>query len=463
MTNRKFFKGMLIGSAPVILLPTIAATCENTATKSDQKDNKIYENTKLNTVLSSLKSTWETLKDNEKHDAIKTIAKAMKSDVKLSDDEVHYLISELNKDVGTFGGVVWYISSVESLIGKEQSYKFAKLAFDKLKESNKDKIDFGKKFMDNTSKIEADSNKSLPVVFMDIDETVLQNDLTEASAMINGGYSGATKEKNDLKANRFAIPGAVEFINYVHENGGLVFYNSDMNQSTAVRDAVKENLKKVGVKFVQDFQFWMRGSMPYLAENEAEISDEKTKDLSDDSLKKLANKLKFTTEYRETPWITWTNSSAAYRLGKKVYKTDRMEALDKNNEGFKLMGDKKVPLKTIMKIGDNYNDFFDRISKGKTNKERVDSYRSKELEINKYFDINGADVKHTVKKDNKYTLEKVPNPWKQVYVLVPGNAEYGGWLDKLGYGNVYNLYKEILNILKNTKYQEGPKPENNVI
>nr|WP_307940710.1 HAD family acid phosphatase [Mycoplasmopsis bovis] len=295
---------MLIGSAPVILLPTIAATCENTATKSDQKDNKIYENTKLNTVLSSLKSTWETLKDNEKHDAIKTIAKAMKSDVKLSDDEVHYLISELNKDVGTFGGVVWYISSVESLIGKEQSYKFAKLAFDKLKESNKDKIDFGKKFMDNTSKIEADSNKSLPVVFMDIDETVLQNDLTEASAMINGGYSGATKEKNDLKANRFAIPGAVEFINYVHENGGLVFYNSDMNQSTAVRDAVKENLKKVGVKFVQDFQFWMRGSMPYLAENEAEISDEKTKDLSDDSLKKLANKLKFTTEYRETPWIT---------------------------------------------------------------------------------------------------------------------------------------------------------------
>nr|WP_307907903.1 hypothetical protein [Mycoplasmopsis bovis] len=88
------------------------------------------------------------------------------------------------------------------------------------------------------------------------------------------------------------------------ENGGLVFYNSDMNQSTAVRDAVKENLKKVGVKFVQDFQFWMRGSMPYLAENEAEISDEKTKDLSDDSLKKLANKLKFTTEYRETPWIT---------------------------------------------------------------------------------------------------------------------------------------------------------------
>ncbi len=126
-----------------------------------------------------------------------------------------------------------------------------------------------------------------------------------------------TKEKNDLKANRFAIPGAVEFINYVHENGGLVFYNSDMNQSTAVRDAVKENLKKVGVKFVQDFQFWMRGSMPYLAENEAEISDEKTKDLSDDSLKKLANKLKFTTEYRETPWITWTNSSACLQTWQK--------------------------------------------------------------------------------------------------------------------------------------------------
>ncbi|MCE6057185.1 HAD family acid phosphatase [Mycoplasmopsis agalactiae] len=462
MINKRFLKGILIGSAPVILLPTIAATCQDPATKNDNSNDS--QNGKIDDVIASLKTTWNTLKDNnEKENAIKSLAKAMKSDVKLTEDQIHFLISQLNKDVGTFGAVVWYITSVESLIGKVQSYEFAKLAFNKLKESNKDKFDFGKKFEASTSKIEVENNKSLPVVFMDIDETVLQNDLTEASAMINGGYSGTEKEKNDLKANRFAILGAVEFINYVHENGGLVFYNSDMNQSTAVRDAVKENLKKVGVKFVQDFQFWMRGSMPYKAENESEISDDKTKGLSDDELKKLADRLKFTTNYREQPWITWTNSSAAYRLGKKVYKTDRMEAMDKNTAGFKLIGDKKVPLKTIMKIGDNYNDFFDRISKGKTNSERVNSFRDKNLEINKYFNIDGADVKHTVKKDNKYTLEKVDNPWKQVYVLIPGNAEYGGWLDKLGYGNVYNLYEEILKIVKNSKYQEGPKPENNVI
>lgn len=89
-----------------------------------------------------------------------------------------------------------------------------------------------------------------------------------------------------------------------------------------------------------------------------------------------------------------------------------MEVMDKNIVGFKLMGDKKVLLKIIMKIGDNYNDFFDRIFKGKINSERVNLFRDKNLEINKYFNIDGVDVKYIVKKDNKYILEKVDNFWK---------------------------------------------------
>lgn len=89
-----------------------------------------------------------------------------------------------------------------------------------------------------------------------------------------------------------------------------------------------------------------------------------------------------------------------------------MEVMDKNIEGFKLMGDKKVLLKIIMKIGDNYNDFFDRIFKGKINSERVNLFRDKNLEINKYFNIDGVDVKYIVKKDNKYILENVSNFWK---------------------------------------------------
>lgn len=89
-----------------------------------------------------------------------------------------------------------------------------------------------------------------------------------------------------------------------------------------------------------------------------------------------------------------------------------MEVMDKNKDGFKLMGDKKVLLKIIMKIGDNYNDFFDRIFKGKINSERVNLFRDKNLEINKYFNIEGVDVKYIVKKDNKYILEKVDNFWK---------------------------------------------------
>lgn len=41
-----------------------------------------------------------------------------------------------------------------------------------MKEFNKDKFDFGKKFEVLISKIEVENNKSLLVVFMDIDEIV---------------------------------------------------------------------------------------------------------------------------------------------------------------------------------------------------------------------------------------------------------------------------------------------------
>ncbi|WP_029513849.1 HAD family acid phosphatase [Mycoplasmopsis primatum] len=457
MKKNKGLFGLLGSSVTILPTTLIAASCNQS---TNQKAS-------IETVKAQLKEIWPQLSDSEKKSAIKDIAKHLKSDVKLTEDQIHYMIGQLNKDVGSFGAIVWYIKSVESMIGKEVAYDSAKVAFDKLKLANDSQFDFSNKFDEKTTDIAKPAdNKSIPVVFMDIDETVLQNDWTEASAMLTGGYTGEKKEEKDLEGNRFAIPGAVEFINYVHDNGGLVFYNSDMNQSTAVRDAVKKNLKAVGVKFVQDFQFWMRGSMPYLTENEDAITDEKTKDMTKSDAEQLAESMKFTNKFRDKAWITWTNSKVAYKLGKKVYKSDRMDGMDNNTDGWQLFNS-KVPLKTMMKVGDNFNDFFDRLSKGKTNDERVQLYRDQNLGISKFFMAEGANAKHVEKvtKDKKttYTLKEVANPWKQIYVLIPGNSEYGGWNEKLGYGNVYDFYQEILKIVNNKKYKTGPSAENPTI
>ncbi|ADV34863.1 Uncharacterised protein (plasmid) [Mesomycoplasma conjunctivae] len=38
--------------------------------------------------------------------------------------------------------------------------------------------------------------------------------------------------------------------------------------------------------------------------------------------------------------------------------------------------------------------------------------------------------------------------------MVPGNSEYGGWLDSFGYSETYkNIYDELKKILANPKYQ----------
>ncbi|RMA78993.1 putative secreted acid phosphatase [Metamycoplasma subdolum] len=453
-------KFLLLGGLSAAVLPMVPLTisCGNGEQK---KPEKSFED-----LTAAEKLTFVTEKFNKLDEADKkkflSNSKALKE--LLNQDEVHTLIDELNKDAAQFGSIVWYIKSAESLIGKEQAFATAKKAFDALKANVKAQavFDFNQDF--NTAQKVDNPTKTIPVIFMDIDETVLQNDYTEAFGMLNGGYSGEMKEKNDLKGKRFAVPGAVEFINHVQSNGGLVIYQSDMNQSTAVVQAVKENLKKVGVKFVADFQFWMRGSMPYVAENEMDITDEKTKDMTDDQLKELAKNTKFTTDFSPKPWRTWTNSSAAYRLGKLVYKTDRMQGADANTKGWNFnqvdgkSGD-AVKLLTLMKIGDNFNDFFDRLSKDKSlknNDERTKIYTENEKlrALFTKFDANYLEAK---KVGNKYELSEVADR-PNAYILIPGNSEYGGWLDYYGYKTTFkNLYEELKAILADPKYEKGPE------
>lgn len=458
-------KKLLLGTlAPITTLPiAISVSCGNTKTKQEDFD---FSKLSADKQKEWLQTNFNKLTEADKYKFVENLD--LKG--KLTMDQKAKVINMLIKDAGSYGGIVWYIKSVEAYISKEVTYKNAMLTFEYLKSVHgvKEKFDYTQNFNEKQKVENPAIGFSIPVVFMDIDETVLQNDYTETYGMLNGGYSDSMKEQNDVKALRFALPGVVDFINHVHEHGGLVIYNSDMSQSTEIRNKVKENLKKIGIKYVEDFQFWMRGSMPYEIEDEDAYSNEKTKDLDQAAIKKLAEGLKFKNTFAKTPWRTWDNTNAAYNFGKKVYKTDRMNGLDDNTAGwdFKQVDNKsgdKVVLKTIMKIGDNYNDFFDRMSKGKSNTDRVKSYLNTKVDdatMSDLFFIEGGVGLKYVEENNEWKFKKLD--YHQAYVMVPGNCEYGGWNEEYGYGTFIKFYEALKSILADKKYQDGPTAENPV-
>ncbi|WP_338822402.1 HAD family acid phosphatase [Mycoplasmopsis felifaucium] len=450
------FKKLFLGafSTAIVAAPmALSVSCNDT-----KKEAKSFDKLSFDEQKTAVQTAYANLSADQKMDFVKSL------DMKktLSDDQVAKLISVLNKDAAMIGGIIWYIKSVESYIAKDAAYAAAKIAFENLKKrADTDNMDYSQNFNTAQKVVNPASGKSIPVIFMDIDETVLQNDITESYAMLHGGFNMADKEREDVKGLRFALPGVVEFINYVQENGALVAYNSDMSQSTLVRDKVAENLKKAGVKFVQNYQFWMRGSMPYLATNENEITNELTANMSKDELKTLAGKTKFTENFSAKPWRTWDNIAAAETLGKLVYKTDRMNGLDANTEGWNLGAEQagsgdKVVMKTTMRIGDNYNDFFDRQSKKLTNDEKVKTYLDEDGLRKLFMPEGGEGLKYDTK-----TKKFVKLGYHQAYIMVPGNAEYGGWTDEYGYGNYYDLWKALQAIQENPKYAQGPSADAN--
>ena len=87
-------------------------------------------------------------------------------------------------------------------------------------------------------------------VVVDIDETVLDNSPYEAGIIgKNFGYpSGWAEWINAAEAE--ALPGAVEFLNYVLEKGADVFYVS--NRKVEFKEATMKNLKALGFPQVVD-------------------------------------------------------------------------------------------------------------------------------------------------------------------------------------------------------------------
>lgn len=152
----------------------------------------------------------------------------------LKAESQEYTVKALNEQLVM--GTLWYQKAAEVRALCYQAFNTAKLVFD---------MDLQK----------GASDKKRAVV-VDIDETVLDNSPYEAGLIDqDSGYpAGWNQWLNAAKAA--AIPGAVDFLNYVVEKGGDVFYVS--NRKIAFKDATLANLKAKGFPQVLDEHVLLR-------------------------------------------------------------------------------------------------------------------------------------------------------------------------------------------------------------
>jgi len=145
-----------------------------------------------------------------------------------------YTLQDLNEQLVM--GTLWYQRSAEMRAISYQAFNMAKLVFD---------MDLQK----------GDSGKKRAVV-VDVDETVLDNSPYEAGIVgKDTGYpKGWLEWCNHAKAE--PLPGAVEFLNYVVQKGGDVFYVS--NRKVKVKEGTMKNLKAKGFPQVDDAHVLLR-------------------------------------------------------------------------------------------------------------------------------------------------------------------------------------------------------------
>ncbi len=110
----------------------------------------------------------------------------------------------------------------------------------------------------NIAKLRWDMDKEAGkrCIVVDIDETIIDNSPYDAAKIgTDRTYTPATwKEWCDSK-EAVALPGAVEFLNYVVNSGGVVFYISNRSEKPgkfSVRESTINNLKKLGFPKVEN-------------------------------------------------------------------------------------------------------------------------------------------------------------------------------------------------------------------
>jgi 5'-nucleotidase (lipoprotein e(P4) family) len=120
-----------------------------------------------------------------------------------------------------------------------------------------------------------------PAVVVDLDETLLDNSAYQASFIgQDQGYSNTTWNQWVQDAEAKALPGAVEFVNYINMNGGKVFFVSNRNlRSTKsgnndLEKATIYNLKQLGFSGVDETTVVLEGEFTKNINNQVSTAKE---------------------------------------------------------------------------------------------------------------------------------------------------------------------------------------------
>lgn len=106
-----------------------------------------------------------------------------------------------------------------------------------------------------------------PAIIVDIDETVLDNSSYQAGLLdSNKGFELSTWNQWIKAEKAKAVPGAVEFVNYVNKNGGKVFFVSNRDVKSVKTSKINDleistinNLKAVGFTGVNENTVLLKG------------------------------------------------------------------------------------------------------------------------------------------------------------------------------------------------------------
>uniref|UniRef100_UPI000482A6BC HAD family acid phosphatase n=1 Tax=Mycoplasma leonicaptivi TaxID=36742 RepID=UPI000482A6BC len=291
---------------------------------------------------------------------------------------------------------IWNTVSAEKDAMSYTLYSSAMKQFDELVNNQSNVFEKDKVVVDaqgNVTIKNTTEGKAIPVVFMDIDETVLNNYSFQNWLVANQKtFTPALWDAfvQDKQARKIA--GALEFIDHVWKNGGVVMFNSNREQENQLAPT-RENLVSEGLNanYLADWTFWMQG---------VDLSNAK-------------------------PWTAIKKDVNGKRV--KTEKEERMNLVNSKKWDLTTQGKNfgnSVALKTVMRVGDNFDDFNDISSAHKLNGERNQTLEdTKKLFGN--FDVNVKGIKY--EKDAQGNVVKSNEDWAESYVLIGGNASYGGW------------------------------------
>ncbi|WP_416738462.1 HAD family acid phosphatase [Mycoplasma sp. 005V] len=399
-------KSVLLSFAGIsaAVLPIVASSCSNT-----EDTDKIK---KLEGQVKELQAGLES-KTTE-------LATA-KSDAEQSKKKADDLLSRRGK-TQEITSDLWNSFSSEKYVTGLQTYRLAKMAFDAMIKQDNVSLDKVNATGDTITVGATDEGKFVPVVWMDLDDTVLNNFLYQNWSVVTNqtefSSSDWTKYVNTATAKEVA--GAIEFIKYVWSKGGVVMFNSNRKQVTEMAGTVK-NLEILGLdkKYMPDWIWFMAGE----------------------------NKVSAQSPY------SFTNRNV------KVSKEERMTYVNKNKLP---INGKEVQFKSVVRIGDDISDFNDNFTKGKINgkfittAQVIDGLKSDKTTYGKLF----ANVDITV-KGVYYDATKsawVPETQSESYVLVSGNESYGTWVRHLMDGGYSIDYDKAIKLLSSWQFDPNAKP-----